>query len=204
MRPSPTKDLAKKLGVKLRQARKLKAAAQGKSSGGGHVTAAAKARIEHIEAITKQQQKLRSVAGSLKFTPKLGIAAAVERMRAYEHQCAKELEAARDHGDADVVQAAHKSWLSAVEQLRKAENDAPSVDLANKDQISTGEVEEVWTRAILVFRKTLEAAAQRISINPTIANTDRVRLKELILDEHTRALQALEKVEWGDDGKKKK
>lgn len=186
---------------KRNQRARLKAALTGKkvvdTGSRGHTTPAAAARIEHMADIAKKRGSIREKAGQgLVFSDKGGVSAAVQRLRDYEVQCAKELELARKGTDADVELAAHKTWLSAIEQLRKSENDAPKADALNKAQLPKSEVQSEWTRAILVFRNVLDSAAVRISSNPLIAETDRVKLKELLLNEHTRALQSLEKVDW--------
>lgn len=212
MRPSPTKQKAKSLGISARAVRYANARARkkaelekanqvsGNTRSRGHTTAAASARMSHMEDIAGKRKDIRKQAGkAFKVGSKLGAAAAVERLRSYEHQCAMELERARDGSDVDVELAAHLTWLKAAEQLRKSENDAPKVDALNKDQIPLAEVESELTRGILVFRTTLDACATRISSNPLIAHTDRIKLKELLQTEHARAMQALEKVKWEDD-----
>lgn len=203
-RLSPTAQEAKKRGVSSRAVRamKFRAKLKAEAAGGvpvkskGHVTAAKEARVAQAKTLAKKNLAIRSKG---KFSTELGVGATVKRLREFERQSAQELEAARQGGDTDVEWAAQRKWMAAAEQLRKSENDAPKVDALNKDQIPIGEVETIWTRAILVFRNILDSAAVRISTNPLVSQSDRVKIKELIQDEHTRALKALEKVKWEDD-----
>jgi len=199
MRASPTSQEAKRRGITQRAVRLAKQRARekaGEKTSKGHVTAAREARVAQNKALAKKNLAIRSKG---KLSDALGVGATVKRLREYERQCAQELEVARTTGDVDLEWAAQKKWIAVAEQLRKSENDAPKVDALNKDQIPTAEVEGAWTRSILVFRNILDASAVRISSNPLIAHTDRVKLKELILDEHTRAMKALEKHKWEDD-----
>lgn len=194
MKASPTKKIAEKLGVTRRHARRLKAKKDPRIPNKAAISAK---REEQNAEVAKGTLGVRKKSGG-KFEAGdgLGLTATVERLRQFEQQCAKELERARETGDHDLEWSAQKKWTLAVNALRQSEKEAPGVDKENKKQVSISDVTDVWTRSLLVFRKSLEANARRVATNEAVPTELRVIIESLIQDENARTLEGLKNLDW--------
>lgn len=191
MKRTPTKQIAKKLGVTLRHAARLK------SKKDPRVVGMEREREESRKKLAKETIATRKAAGADTVLPSgLGASATVQRLREHEHRLALELEACRRTGDIDGERRAESSWLEASEQLRKSENDVSKVEAANKNQIPVSDVEAAWTRGMLTFRKTMEALPRRVSTLQFIPTDIKVKLEQVLHDEVAKCLGALVTTKW--------
>jgi hypothetical protein len=96
-----------------------------------------------------------------------------------------------------------QQWLKISRDVANMVKVAPKADQEAGDSLKRSDMEQVWSRSIIEFRKTLESMSRRISTNPLFARLDPIDVEEVINKEVVAALTRLSAGSWlGKDEEK--
>ena len=95
-------------------------------------------------------------------TGKLGLAAALPRLREAEHQAHADYKAATADGDKARMTHTLKQWLALQDALLKAEKANPDVAEQNKKSIAVDDLEQSLSKTFQALRRELENLTSRV------------------------------------------